>query len=134
VKTFPLSLVAACAEFLNFEVISVSVPGEAGQLGVMANHLPIIVKLGVGLVHVITANKEEKWFGVTGGFFEMMGDHATLLADEIITPKAAEFPEYLKGKPLYIPSEFVNQVQRSDFTKALLRRKLSGATSKAAME
>ncbi len=133
-KHFSVVLVAVSSEFYRFEATSVSVPGEAGQLGVMSNHLPVICKLKVGLVHVICSDGSERWFGVTGGFFEMMDDHATVLADEIIDPDEAEMPAHMKGKPLYFPLEFASSVHRADLTKALLWRKLIGSGSHAKVE
>jgi F-type H+-transporting ATPase subunit epsilon len=130
VKTIAFTMVAPSEEFFTFTARSISVPGEAGYLGVMPGHIPIIAKLRIGLVHIITANAEDLWFGVTGGFFEMMENHATLLADEIITPEESNdlAPIWL-DRPVYFREKPIRESDRSNLAKALLNRKLNANRS-----
>ena len=125
-RTIALTLVAPAEEFFTYDARSISVPGEAGYLGVMPGHVPIIAKLKVGLVHIITGTGDSLWYGVTGGFFEMMENHATLLADEIITPEEADDlpPIWLEG-PLYFSEKGEKRSDKSNMAKALLNRKLN---------
>jgi|GEM_PF-1788425 len=123
-STFHLVIVAPSRKMLEFEAVSISVPGEAGYIGVREGREPVLVSLNVGVIHVVTSDGKSLYFGVTGGFFEMIEDEATVLADALITESAASLPEHLKGRKLTIPAEFASEVQKSDLAGALLRRKM----------
>ncbi len=108
----------------NFTVTSVIVPGISGYLGVRGGREPVLVSLKVGLVWFRTEAGEEVWAAVTGGFFEMLGNEATLLADDLIEADDSEFPKHLEGKPLFFPKEYASPVQKHDLAHGLLGKKI----------
>ncbi|HNW33752.1 MAG TPA: hypothetical protein PKM25_02390 [Candidatus Ozemobacteraceae bacterium] len=122
-STFHLVIVAPSRKMLEFEAVSITVPGEAGYIGVREGREPVLVSLKVGVIHVITSDGTALYFGVTGGFFEMIENEATVLADALILEDAASMAEHLKGRKLTIPAEFASEVQKIDLASALLRRK-----------
>ena len=59
----------------------VLLPGAAGQMGVMAGHVPLLTTLAEGEI-VLTLNGEEiEVLAVGGGLAEVRPDHVTVLAD-----------------------------------------------------
>lgn len=122
--SFHLIVVAPSRSMLEFDALSISVPGAAGHIGVRAHREPLLVSLKVGLVHIRQADGSETWFGVTGGFLEMIDNEATLLADQLIRPEESAIASHLEGKPLTFPQEFASEVQKSDLASALLHRRL----------
>jgi F-type H+-transporting ATPase subunit epsilon len=54
------------------------VPGVAGEMTILANHVPIITTLKEGSVTVIT-DKERKSFPVSNGVLEVSDNTATVL-------------------------------------------------------
>ncbi|MFZ2956087.1 MAG: F0F1 ATP synthase subunit epsilon [Candidatus Ozemobacteraceae bacterium] len=127
-KTFSVSVVAPGHSLYKCRARMLVVPGETGSLGVMAGHVPLLTTLAVGLMHLVDEKGMERWFAVTGGFFEMMGDHATVLADHLIDSDAVigdlEAAGRAKGV-LLRPYEYPSDVARVDMAKALLSRKMS---------
>jgi len=61
----------------------VEVPGSEGYLGVLANHAPLVTGLAEGMLTVRKSGGSEERWHVSGGFFEVSNNQATVLADEI---------------------------------------------------
>ena len=81
--TFPLSIVTPEREVFGAPITSISLPGIEGAFGVMAGHAPIMAALDAGLVVVRDTNNAEQRMAIGGGFFQMVGNQATLLADSV---------------------------------------------------
>ncbi|MBF0499584.1 MAG: F0F1 ATP synthase subunit epsilon [Candidatus Riflebacteria bacterium] len=126
-KTFDLCVIAVGHTLYTCRARMLSVPGETGSLGVMAGHVPLLTTLTVGLLHIIDEFDEHRWFAVTGGFFEMMGDHATILADHLVGPAdiAEDVAAFERAKKVLVrPPEFPSDVARVEMARALMARKL----------
>lgn len=79
--------------FLEKEVDYIEVPAEAGYLGILPHHLPLMGILGTGILHLKIAGNEEK-YAIDGGFFQLEEETLTLLC------KLAWRPQELKRKEL----------------------------------
>ncbi len=82
-NTFMLSVLTPERPVFEGAVEYVSMPGTEGYLGVLANHAALVTGLATGKLIVRQADGEEKIFGVSGGFFEVSHNRATVLADEV---------------------------------------------------
>jgi F-type H+-transporting ATPase subunit epsilon len=78
--TFNFVVVAPAGEVLNTEVEFVLAPGAEGELGILANHSPLIANLVIGVVRYTQNGKVEK-MAIGGGFLEVAQNKATILAD-----------------------------------------------------
>ncbi|MCM1565892.1 MAG: F0F1 ATP synthase subunit epsilon [Dehalobacter sp. 4CP] len=78
--TFNFVVVAPAGEVLNTEVEFVLAPGAEGELGILANHSPLIANLVIGVVRYTQNGKVEK-MSISGGFLEVAQNKATILAD-----------------------------------------------------
>jgi F-type H+-transporting ATPase subunit epsilon len=81
----PFELSILTPERTEFEgpVEYVQVPGTEGYLGVLAHHAALVTALDTGTLTVRKAGgTEEKW-QVSGGFFEVSNNRATVLADSL---------------------------------------------------
>lgn len=58
----------------------VVVPGEAGEMGILPNHAPLLSTLTFGILRV-RYNGEEEVFTVAGGIIEVQPNLITVLAD-----------------------------------------------------
>jgi F-type H+-transporting ATPase subunit epsilon len=79
-NTFELRIVAPEGQVLQKDVEFVLLPGEAGELGVLAKHTPLIAGLKTGVLQY-TADSGRKRVALSGGFVEIADDKATVLAD-----------------------------------------------------
>ena len=69
------------------EVEALVAPGAEGYLGVWANHAPLLTPLGPGDLQVRFSAQETKHFAVSGGFLEVAGNRAVILADAVEDPE-----------------------------------------------
>lgn len=78
---FRLSIVTPEKTFFDADVSSLIVPGSEGYLGVLSNHAPLITALRPGKIEYKDAASNPHFVAVSGGFLEVSGNVATLLAD-----------------------------------------------------
>jgi F-type H+-transporting ATPase subunit epsilon len=80
---FQLSILTPDRPVFEGEVEYVQVPGTEGYLGVLAHHAALVTALMPGtLTYRLPGGKDEK-LEVTGGFFEVSNNQATVLADSV---------------------------------------------------
>ena len=77
---FTIDLILPERKLYKGPATKVFVPGEDGDLEVMARHMSIIAKLRPGKVIVSVHNEPELVFEIEGGYLEMVDDHCTILA------------------------------------------------------
>lgn len=75
------SIYSGLAEF-------VVLPGEAGELGILPGHMPLMTRIKAGTVRLKLPNQEaEELFFVAGGMLEVQPNRVTVLADTAIRGK-----------------------------------------------
>lgn len=82
-STFQLSILTPERSVFEGAVEYVQVPGLAGYLGVLAHHAALVTGLAAGTLTVRKAGGDEVRWDVTGGFFEVSNNRATVLADGV---------------------------------------------------
>lgn len=80
---FKLSVITLEKVVFEDDVISVIVPGGDGYFEVLTDHAPIISSIQPGKLVIKDKNSKKSIYAVSGGFFEMVKNKATLLADAI---------------------------------------------------
>lgn len=68
---------------LNEDILSVIVPGSVGSFEVLKGHAAIISALTAGRVEILDTHKKKWFWNISGGYFEMSNNQATLLADSV---------------------------------------------------
>lgn len=90
--------------FASDEVAYVGFRAMSGNLGIKANHMPLISTLDVYPLKVQFTDNTEKYFAVCGGFLEMKDNKCTVLAtiaepgDDIDRARAAAAKERAEGR------------------------------------
>ena len=87
--TYQFRILTPAEKILDEEVISLVAPGEAGYLGVLANHAPILTTLRAGTLKVKLGDSE-KWYEIDGGILRVAENTAVLLSESVeeIAPQA----------------------------------------------
>jgi F-type H+-transporting ATPase subunit epsilon len=80
-KTFHVDVVSAEQEIFSGEAEMVIAPGEAGELGILPEHVPLLTRIKPGTVRIVRPGAEEEVLYVSGGMMEVQPDRVTVLAD-----------------------------------------------------
>ena len=80
-KVFKLEIVTPTKVLFDGEVISFSAPGVMGGFQVLYNHAPLLAEIDIGEARLTRTDGSELRFAVSGGFFSVIENHATLLAE-----------------------------------------------------
>lgn len=81
--TFHLTILTPERRVFDDDVEYVEVPGTEGYLGVLAHHAALVTGLASGTLTLRRAGAAAQKLGVSGGFFEVGDNRATVLADEV---------------------------------------------------
>ncbi len=80
-KTFQVDIVSAEQQIFSGAAEMVIAPGEAGELGILPEHAPLLTRIKPGTVRIQQAGGEEEVIYVSGGMMEVQPDRVTVLAD-----------------------------------------------------
>jgi F-type H+-transporting ATPase subunit epsilon len=85
-KTFDLSLVTPEGAAFEGEVEMLVVPGDAGEIGVLARHAPLVAMLKAGSTRIYRDRDSEDVleFATGPGFFKVEQDRALALVDDAV--------------------------------------------------
>ena len=81
-KTFHVDIVSSEQSIFSGEATMLVAPGEAGELGILPEHIPPLTRIKPGVVRILAAEGgEEEVIYVSGGMMEVQPDSVTVLAD-----------------------------------------------------
>jgi F-type H+-transporting ATPase subunit epsilon len=82
-RTFDVSLVTPDGAAFEGEAEMLIVPGQDGEIGVLARHAPLIATLKAGSTRVhVRVNDDVREFATGPGFFKVEQDRAIALVDD----------------------------------------------------
>ena len=79
-KKLQVDIVSAEQEIFSGEADMVIAPGEAGELGILPEHMPLLTRVKPGTIRIQKGGEEEIIY-VSGGMMEVQPDRVTVLAD-----------------------------------------------------
>jgi F-type H+-transporting ATPase subunit epsilon len=82
-RTFDLSVVTPEGAAYEGEAEMVIVPGDAGEIGVLARHAPLVAMLRAGEIRVKSAGEWQS-FAAGPGYFKVQQDRAIALVDDAV--------------------------------------------------
>ncbi len=97
--TIHVDVVSAEENIFSGEANFVALPGEAGELGILPRHTPLITRIKPGAVRIERAdNGQEEFVFVAGGILEVQPGSVTVLADTAIRGADLDEARALEGK------------------------------------
>ena len=85
--TIKVDVVSAEEQIFSGQAKFVALPGEAGELGILPGHTPLITRIRPGAVRIEAEGGEEEFVFVAGGILEVQPGAVTVLADTAIRGK-----------------------------------------------
>ncbi len=99
--TIQVDVVSAEEQIFSGEAKFVALPGEAGELGILPRHTPLITRIKPGAVRIERAdNGEEEFVFVAGGILEVQPGTVTVLADTAIRGHDLDEAKALEAKKM----------------------------------
>ena len=116
--TMRVDVVSAEEEIFSGQAEFVALPGEAGELGILPGHTPLISRIRPGAVRIkVTDNAEEVFVFVAGGILEVQPEVVTVLADTAI--RGADLDEAKATEAKRLAEEaLVNKESSIDYAQA----------------
>jgi F-type H+-transporting ATPase subunit epsilon len=74
-------------EVFNGEVRQVSTRTAVGELGILANHAPLLASLEPTELRLHVSDSETKRYAQAHGWLQVFGNHAKLLVEEALDPE-----------------------------------------------
>ena len=126
-KTFKLQVVAPDRPAVVEDATTVILPGELGEFGVMAGHVPFLSTLKPGVMRVVKEGKRSLYF-LAEGFAEVNGSSVTVLAEayekaEDIDVEAAQKAIQKAGEKLSNQETIDDEAARQMLARAKARLK-----------
>jgi F-type H+-transporting ATPase subunit epsilon len=116
--TVHVDIVSAEEQIFSGLAEFVALPGEAGELGILPGHMPLMTRIKPGAVRVkVPGQEEEELVFVAGGILEIQPGLVTVLADTAIRGKDLDEAKALEAKKL-AEEALKNQSSELDYAKA----------------
>jgi F-type H+-transporting ATPase subunit epsilon len=114
-KKFDLSLVTPDGAAYEGEVEMIIVPGQIGEIGVLARHAPLIATLKAGSTRIHPGGNEEVLQFATGpGFFQVLENRAIALVDAAV--EASQIDAAAAQAQLEAAQAELDAIERGDST------------------
>ena len=118
-KTFQVDIVSAEQQIFSGTAEMVIAPGEAGELGILPEHAPLLTRIKPGTVRIIQqAGGEEEVIYVSGGMMEVQPDRVTVLADTSVRAHDLDEAKAMEAERL-AKEALTNRTGKLEYAKAL---------------
>ena len=84
---FEVEVLTPEGEVFNGEVRQVSTRTAGGEIGILANHAPLLAELRPAELRLHLSDSETVRYAQAHGWLQVFGNHARLLVEEAITPE-----------------------------------------------
>jgi F-type H+-transporting ATPase subunit epsilon len=84
---FEVEVLTPEGEVFSGEVSQVSTRTAGGEIGILANHAPLLAALRPAELRLYTGEPETRRYAQAHGWLQVFGNHARLLVEEAIAPE-----------------------------------------------
>jgi F-type H+-transporting ATPase subunit epsilon len=85
-KTFEVEVLTPEGEVFDGEVTQVSTRTAVGEIGILANHAPLLAALRPTELRLYVSGSETKSYAQAHGWLQVFGNHVRLLVEEALDP------------------------------------------------
>lgn len=92
-NTFTVEVLTPEGELFNGEIVQISTRTVAGEIGVLANHVPILAQLKPTLLRLIRSRSDVTEWAQGHGMIQVFANHAQILLEEASEPGSLDTAE-----------------------------------------
>ena len=85
--TFKLQIVTPKGIYKEANVQILNLRTTAGQIGILAHHMPLASGIEISMMNYVDENGEIKYFAIAGGFIYVSEKETTIIANAIESPE-----------------------------------------------
>lgn len=85
-KTFPVEVLTPEGEVFNGEVCQLSTRTTVGEIGILANHVPVLAMLEPAELRLHISDTEVRRYAQAEGYMQVFANHALVLVEEVVPP------------------------------------------------
>lgn len=116
--TMRLEVVSAEEEIFSGQAEFIALPAEAGELGILPGHTPLISRIRPGALRIKVSGKaDEEFLFVAGGILEVQPEVVTVLADTAIRGSDLDEAKAVEAKKL-AEKNLLNKESTIDYAQA----------------
>ena len=124
-----VSVVTPEGAVLDCEARSASFPAYDGDMGILPHHAPLLSKVGIGVLRVVTAEGETRRLYVDGGFAQVGDNKLSLLTEQASTLDKLD-PEkvaglFEKAQVLEATTDAEFEAREAAYQRARVQRRLT---------
>jgi len=117
-KTLQVDIVSAEQQIFSGQADMVIAPGEAGELGILPEHSPLLTRIKPGTVRIQSAGNPEEVIYVSGGMMEVQPDRVTVLADTSVRAHDLDEAKAMEAERL-AKEALANRTGKMEYAQAL---------------
>ena len=117
-KTLQVDIVSAEQQIFSGPADIVIAPGEAGELGILPEHAPLLTRIKPGTVRIQSAGNAEEVIYVSGGMMEVQPDRVTVLADTSVRAHDLDEAKAMEAERL-AKEALSNRTGKMEYAQAL---------------
>jgi len=117
-KTLQVDIVSAEQQIFSGQADMVIAPGEAGELGILPEHSPLLTRIKPGTVRIQSSGNPEEVIYVSGGMMEVQPDRVTVLADTSIRAHDLDEAKAMEAERL-AKEALSNRTGKMEYAQAL---------------
>ena len=125
---FEVEVLTPEGEVFNGEVRQVSTRTAVGEIGILANHAPLLAALKPAELRLHVGDSETKTYAQAHGWLQVFGNHARLLVEEAIAPEDLDPPRSKSSSPT--PSSALDAEEGSEERQPGRRRSAAARAEK----
>jgi F-type H+-transporting ATPase subunit epsilon len=84
--TFGVEVITPEGEVFSGEVRQVSTRTSVGEIGILANHAPLLAELKPAELRLLVGDSDTRRYAQAHGWLQVYGNHARLLVEEALSP------------------------------------------------
>jgi F-type H+-transporting ATPase subunit epsilon len=88
--TFGVEVLTPEGEVFSGEVRQVSTRTSVGEIGILANHAPLLAELKPAELRLLVGDSDTRRYAQAHGWLQVFGNHARLLVEEALDPEGLD--------------------------------------------
>ena len=121
-KTFKLKIITPKGVYRETDVEILNIRSSGGQMGILANHIPLVSGIEISEMNYIDQNSQRQYFAIAGGFVYVGEQETVIIANAIESPEEIDLQRAEASKQRAQQRLKIQKILMSYVQKFLLKK------------